>query len=59
MNMPKVQDFGKLQGSLSREINSNTKNINNDNRKITFNIQGSNAKEIADEINKIFGRQYT
>lgn len=59
MNMPKVQDFGKLQGSLSREINSNTKNINNDNRKITFNIQGSNAKEIVDEINKIFGRQYT
>lgn len=51
-------DTGKFQGVLSGKIASQTKNISNDNRKITFNIQGNNAKEIADEINKIFGSQY-
>ena len=59
MNIPQINDFGKLQGTLSREINSNTKYINNDNRNITFNIHGNNAKEIADEVEKIFGKKYT
>lgn len=58
LKLPQIRDLGKLQGKLSREINSNTKNISNDNRNITFNIQGSNAKEIAEEINKIFGNLY-
>ena len=58
LKLPQIHDLGKLQGKLSKEINSNTKNISNDNRNITFNIQGSNAKEIAEEVNKIFGNLY-
>lgn len=44
-----VQDFGKLQGSLSREIANNTKVINNNN-KITFQICPQQLTEA--ELNK-------
>lgn len=58
IDMPQIQDFGKLQGRLSSQIVDSTKTVNNDNRNIVFNIKGNNPKEIADEINKIFGSQY-
>lgn len=31
MNIPKVQDFGKFQGSLSKQISNNTRTTNNTN----------------------------
>lgn len=56
--IPQLQDLNKIQKSFTRKISENIKTVNNDNRNVTFNIKGTNAKEIADEINKIFGNLY-
>lgn len=60
MNMPKIQDFGKLQGNLSREIANNTRTVNNSN-KITLQIypQQLTEKELdkaVDYLNKKLGQ---
>ncbi len=60
MNMPKIQDFGKLQGNLSREIANNTSTVNNNN-KIIFQIypQQLTEKELdkaVDYLNKKLGQ---
>lgn len=58
VKIPQLQDLNKIQKSFTRKINENIKTVNNDNRNVIFNIKGTNAKEIADEINKIFGNLY-
>lgn len=58
IKVSQIRDFGKLQGGLNRQIANSSKITNIDNRNVTFNIQGSNAKEVADEVNRILGRQY-
>lgn len=58
IKVSQIRDFGKLQGGLNRQIANSSKTTNIDNRKVTFNIQGSNGKEIAHEIDRILGRQY-
>lgn len=60
MNMPKIQDFGKLQGNLSRKIANNTRTVNNSN-KITLQIypQQLTEKELdkaVDYLNKKLGQ---
>ncbi len=49
LDVESVQDFGKLQGSLSREIANNTKIINNNN-KVTVQICSQQLTEA--ELNK-------
>lgn len=56
--IPQLQDLNKIQKSFTKKISENIKTVNNDNRNVIFNIKGTNAKEIADEINKIFGNLY-
>lgn len=58
MSIPNIQDFSKLQGALKKQVDNSSRITNNDNRNIVFNIKGNNPKEIANEINKIFGSQY-
>ncbi len=60
MNIPQVNDFGKLQGNLSREIANNTSTVNNNN-KIIFQIypQQLTEKELdkaVDYLNKKLGQ---
>lgn len=59
MNMPKIQNFGKLQGNLSREIANNTRTVNNSN-KITLQIYPQQLTEkeldkVVDYLNKKLG----
>lgn len=51
VNMPKVKDFGKLQGSLSRKIANNTSMVNNNN-KITLQIYPQHLTEA--ELDRAF-----
>lgn len=54
MNIPKVQDFGKLQGNLSRKINNTTKTIKNANNiTIQFNPQQMTEAELDRAFNYI------
>lgn len=51
MNIPQINDFGKLQGSLSREIANNTSMVNNNN-KITLQIYPQHLTEA--ELDRTF-----
>lgn len=57
MNMPQIQNFGKLQGSLSNQIIDSTKTIFT-TPNLTIYTQEFDARKIANEVNKIFGSQY-
>lgn len=62
MKFPVVRDFGKLQGSLSREITNNTSTVNNTN-KVILQIYPQHLTEAEldrtfNYINKKFGSAY-
>ena len=57
MNMPKIQDFGKLQRNLSNQIIDSTKTIFT-TPNLTIYTQEFDARKIANEVNRIFGSQY-
>lgn len=60
MNITKVQDFGKLQGSLSNQINNTTKTIFT-TPQINFNIQEldeTRLQQCFNYINRKFGSNY-
>lgn len=57
-----LKDFSNIQGKLNSQIVNSSKVVNNTTTTTlqpTFNIQGTNAKEIANEVNRQLGKLYS